>query len=160
MSKHTLPPALPPAGSDRAPGDPPGNSASREPAPRDPTPSPPLGPQGPCQAQQPLPCSGDLSSPGIQRNLTRPHSVLQGQHNPLPRDPRSPGKVAGKKKSLVYWAREASAGIRFPISAVSFQQIPEAEGERVAIRGSTGTGSRCGSGESEFVERSPDCGRN
>lgn len=84
------------------------------------------------------------------------HSVLQRQRNPLPRDPRSPEKVAGKKKSLVYWAIEASAGIRFPISAVSFQQIPGAGGERVDPPGREWG---CGSRDSEFAERSPDCGR-
>lgn len=44
--------------------------------------------------------------------------------------PRESGRE--KKKSLVYWVREASAGIRFPVSVVSFQQIPGAGEERVA----------------------------
>lgn len=114
--------------------------------------------------ESPGPLSGPTTSPKLLRLVPsgdtaqsdQTHSVLQRQRNPLPWDPRSPEKVAGKKKSLVYWATEASAGIRFPISAVSFQQIPGAGGERVDP---PGRDWGCGSRESEFAERSLDCGR-
>lgn len=91
-------------------------------------------------------CSCDLSPPGIQRNPTRPTQCYKDIAAHSRGIPSPQGKWPGEKKSLVYWAREASAGIRFPISAVSFQQIPGAGEERVATGGSTRAGSGGGAG--------------
>lgn len=101
---------------------------------------------------EPSPSSqGPLSGSTTSRSATCPrrgYSAVQPDPlsaprtaQPTPEGSQVPRESGRKKKSLVYWVREASAGIRFPVSVVSFQQIPGAGEERVATGGSTPAGS-------------------
>lgn len=127
MSKHAQQPAPPPAGSDRALLAIPqatrrhenGHPETRRPA----LPRVPRGRARPnnllfLDAPWPLRASG-ASQAG-------PHPASRGSAAHLPRGPRPQEEEAGK--SLVYWAREVSARIRFPILRFPFSRFLGPEG--------------------------------
>lgn len=128
---QTRPAARPDSGwlRPRAAGDPPGNSASQEPAPRRPGGCPPSASPGPRPGPTASPFPVRAAPPGLACKLTRPRRAPPGRAAHLPRSAQPQGKAAGKNLLLFTGPGTSQTGSPRPVRSFPFCRFPGPEGK-------------------------------